>query len=100
MNGTQIFIYLTNAITGKGLSLWRSHLTSRADKNERFLISSSTAHENQHCPTMLIASDGEVISEIVSSDLPIIREIIDTDKISNWYLNQARNDVLKIISVK
>lgn len=49
---------------------------------------------------MLIAPDGEVISEIVSSDLRIIRETIDTDKISNWYLNQARNDVLKIISVK
>ncbi|ABK61183.1 MULTISPECIES: hypothetical protein [Clostridium] len=49
---------------------------------------------------MLVAPDGEVISEIVSSDLRIIREIIDTDKISNWYLNQARNDVVKIISVE
>ncbi|MCD3235145.1 hypothetical protein IRP63_06920 [Clostridium botulinum] len=49
---------------------------------------------------MLIAPDGEVISEIVSSDLRIIRESIDTDKISNLYLNQSRNDVIKIISVK
>lgn len=100
MNGAQIFIYLTNAITGKGLSVWRSHLISRAAENQRFLISSNNAHENQHCPTMLIAPDGEVISEIVSSDLRIIRESIDMDKISNWYLNQARNDIIKIISVK
>ncbi|ABK60822.1 hypothetical protein NT01CX_2001 [Clostridium novyi NT] len=33
MNGAQMFIYLTNAITGKGLSVWRSHLISRAAEN-------------------------------------------------------------------
>lgn len=100
MNGAQMFIYLTNAITGKGLSVWRSHLISRAAENQRFLLGSNNANENQHCPTMLIAPDGEVISEITSSNLRIIKETIDTDNISNWYLNQARNDVLKIVSAK
>jgi predicted amidohydrolase len=97
MNGAQMFIYLTNAISGKGLSVWRSHLISRAAENQRFLLGSNNAHENQHCPTMLIGSDGEVISEIISKDLCIIKENIDTDNISNWYLNQSRNDILKIV---
>lgn len=96
MNGAQIFIYLTNAITGKGLNVWKSHLISRAAENQRFLIGSNNAHEKQHCPTILISPKGDVISEIISNELNLISYTIDTDEISNWYLNQARDDVVKI----
>lgn len=99
MNGAEMYVYITNAVSGIGLLVWRSHLISRAAENQRFLISSNNADEKQHCPTMLISPKGEVISEIVSSDLDVIKATVDTAEISNWYLSQARQDVVKVVSV-
>lgn len=39
-------------------------------------------------------------TDYVSSKFDVIRETIDIDEISNWYLNQCREDVVKLISVK
>lgn len=100
MNGAEVYVYITNAVSGVGLSVWRSHLVSRAAENQRFLISSNNANVKQHCPSMLISPKGEVISEIVSSELHIIKETINTDEISNWYLNQCREDVVKLVYLK
>lgn len=100
LNGADIFVYLTNAIEGKGLSIWRSHLISRVAENQRFLISSNNAHKDQHCPTMIISPMGEVIEEIVSKELVIIKKVIDTSEISNWYLSQSREDLIKLMKVK
>lgn len=100
MNGAEVYVYITNAISGVGLSVWRSHLVSRAAENQRFLISCNNANENQHCPTMLISPKGEIISEIVSSEFHIIKETINTDEISNWYLDQCREDVVKLVYLK
>lgn len=93
LNDADIFVYLTNAVEGKGLSVWRSHLVSRAAENQRFLISSNNAHLTQHCPTMLIAPDGEIIEEVLSDKVYYFRRKIDLNKVSNWYLNQIRNDI-------
>lgn len=98
LNNAQVFIYLTNAISGDQLSVWRSHLISRAAENQRFVISSNNANENQQCPTMLISPKGQVIEEVVSSYLKIIKKAIDIDDISNWYLSQCRNDIVKVVS--
>lgn len=96
LNDAQIFIYLTNAVIGKGLSVWRSHLISRAAENQRYVLASNNAHEKQHCPTMLIAPSGEIISEIISSEISFIRETINIDETSNWYINQSRNDIVNL----
>ncbi|HAG43051.1 MAG TPA: carbon-nitrogen hydrolase family protein, partial [Clostridium sp.] len=69
-----------------------------AAENQRFVISSNNASKNQQCPTMLISPKGQVIEEVVSSDLEIIKKTIDIDDISNWYLNQCRSDIVKIVS--
>lgn len=98
LNNAQVFIYLTNAISGNQLSVWRSHLISRAAENQRFVISSNNANENQQCPTMLISPKGQVVEEVISSELEIIKKTIDIDDISNWYLNQCRNDIVKVVS--
>ena len=98
MNNADIFIYLTNAVQGKGLSVWRSHLVSRAAENQRFLISSNNAHITQHCPTMLIAPDGEIIEEILSDKLCCVRRQIEINQVSNWYISQHRNDIVKLIN--
>lgn len=86
------------AISGNNFSVWRSHLISRAAENQRFVISSNNANENQQCPTMLISPKGQVIAEVISSELDVIKRTIDTDDISDWYLDQCRSDVVKIIS--
>jgi predicted amidohydrolase len=100
INGADIFVYLTNAVIGKGLSIWRSHLISRAAENQRFLISSNNAHINQHCPTMLIAPNGEVIEEVVSDKLVTFKRTINLDEVSNWYINHMRNDVIRLVDGK
>ncbi|ERI92372.1 hydrolase, carbon-nitrogen family [Clostridiales bacterium oral taxon 876 str. F0540] len=100
LNGAEVFVYLTNAVNGSNISVWRSHLVSRAAENLRFLISSNNANKNQHCPTMLIAPSGEIIEELVSDKTNIIKRKINLDKISDWYINQCRNDVVKLVEGK
>ncbi len=100
LNNTDIFVYLTNAVQGKGISVWRSHLVSRAAENQRFLISSNNAHINQHCPTMLIDPNGEIIEEVLSDKLCYFRKEIEINQVSNWYINQCRNDIVKLINGK
>ena len=96
-SGAEIFFYLTNA-TGNdsAISVWRSHLVSRAAENQRFVISANNAQAKQMCPTMIIAPSGDALSEIISPEIKILREKIDLSKISNWYLDQARTDVVQI----
>ncbi|MGY0371976.1 carbon-nitrogen hydrolase family protein [Clostridium sp. JNZ J1-5] len=100
LNGAQVFIYLTNAVNGSDVSVWRSHLVSRAAENIRFVISSNNANKNQHCPTMLISPSGEIIEEIISEKTNIFKRKIDLDNISDWYINQCRNDVIKLMDGK
>jgi predicted amidohydrolase len=99
LNNADIFIYLTNAVEGKGLSVWRSHLVSRAAENQRFLISSNNAQINQLCPTMLVSPDGEIIEEVLSDKIYCFRREIDLNQVSNWYINQSRNDIVKLVKV-
>ena len=99
-SGAEVLVYLTNAIDGdsREASVWRSHLVSRAVENQRFVISANNAHEQQKCPTMIVAPDGTIVAETMSADVVMLREQIDVSQISNWYLSQARTDVVKVIS--
>lgn len=96
LNNADMFVYLTNAINGSSVEVWRSHLISRAAENQRFLAGANNAHADQLCPTMLIAPDGQVIEEIVSGDMKFIKHKIDLAKNSNWYIDQCRNDVIRL----
>ena len=100
LNDAEVFVYLTNAVQGKGLSVWKSHLISRAAENQRFLISCNNADINQHCPTMIIDPSGEIIQEVVSNKRCFIKCEIETTKVSNWYISQCRNDIVKLVSDK
>lgn len=97
LNGAEVFVYLTNAVNGNDISVWRSHLISRAAENIRFLISSNNASEKQHCPTMVISPSGQVIGEIVSDKVKTFKCNLNLDKVSDWYINQCRNDVVKLV---
>ncbi|HZR43444.1 MAG TPA: carbon-nitrogen hydrolase family protein [Ktedonobacteraceae bacterium] len=93
--GAEIFVYLTNAVSPQQhLSVWRSHLISRAAENQRFVISANTAHPQQHCPTMIISPVGEVLQEIISDKTELIRSTLHLPDVTNWYLSQCRDDIV------
>jgi predicted amidohydrolase len=93
--GAQIFLHLNNAIDDATLQpVWKSHLVSRAAETQRFVLSANNAASKQICPTMAVAPNGQVIGEIVSPDIKVLRVECDLSKVSNGYLNQSRSDVV------
>lgn len=98
MQGADLLVYLTNATNPQAdLSVWRSHLISRAAENQRFLISANAAHPHQHCPTCIITPNGQVLHEILSPHKAMLHHTIDLTQNSNWYLSQRRSDIVDIM---
>lgn len=93
--GAEIFVHLNNAIGDETQALvWRSHLTSRAAENQRFIVSANNAHPEQKCPSMIITPGGQVIWEVLSVKPDMMRCTLDLKEVSNWYLNQSRDDIV------
>jgi len=93
--GASILFYLTYT-TGNQFSVWRSHLISRAAENQRYVIASNVAKDQQQCPTMIVSPIGEVLSEIIGISGKTIHKTINLKDCSDWYISQNRNDVVKI----
>ncbi len=101
MQGAELFLYLTNAANPKERTyIWRSHLISRATENQRFLVGANVAHARQHCPTLIIAPNGEVLDEVEPGSTALLRRTLDLSKNANWYLDQCRTDVLAVRSTR
>ena len=97
--GAQIILHLNNAVDDDTFqSVWKSHLISRAAETQRFVLSANNAAPKQVSPTIAVAPDGQVMGEIVSAELDILRVELDLSKVSNWYLDQSRTDVVAIKS--
>ena len=95
--GAQVILHLNNAVgEDQFQSVWKSHLVSRAAETQRFVLSANNAAPKQESPTIAIAPDGQVIDEVVSAELDMLRVELDISKVSNWYLDQSRNDVVAI----
>ncbi|MEU7642438.1 carbon-nitrogen hydrolase family protein [Streptomyces sp. NPDC039016] len=96
-SGAQAFIYLTHAAnTAEPAGVWRSHLISRAAENQRFVLAANVADPHQHCPSMIISPRGEVIAEVTSGNTAVIRTTVDLDQSANWYLDQRRQNLLRL----
>ncbi|MFG2530095.1 carbon-nitrogen hydrolase family protein [Streptomyces sp. NPDC048516] len=96
-SGAQAFIYLTHAAnTAEPAGVWRSHLISRAAENQRFVVAANVADPHQHCPSMIISPRGEVLAEVTSGSTAVIRTTIDLDQSADWYLDQRRQDLLRL----
>jgi predicted amidohydrolase len=96
-NGAQIILHLNNAVGDSSFQpVWKSHLVSRAAETQRFVLSVNNAAEQQVSPTIAIAPDGKVISEIVSATTGILRLELDLSRVSDIYLKQCRSDVIAI----
>jgi predicted amidohydrolase len=94
--GAQAFIYLTNAVNlAVPAGVWSSHLISHAAVNQRFVIACNVADPGQHCPSMIVSPRGEVLGDLPASEAAVLRTVIDTEDVSDWYLSQRRTDVLR-----
>jgi predicted amidohydrolase len=97
--GAKLFVYLTHAANrSESLSVWRSHLVSRAAETQRFVVSANVAHPDRHCPTMIVSPSGEVIAEAFGPESVTIRASINVGAVSNRYIDQQRSDVVRISS--
>jgi predicted amidohydrolase len=93
--GAQLFIHLNNAIGADHYqAVWKSYLVSRAAETQRFVASANNADRQQTSPSIIIAPDGQVISEIVSAEAGILRASLDLAQVSNQYIDQSRTDVV------
>jgi predicted amidohydrolase len=95
--GAQIILHLNNAVGHAwNLPVWRSHLISRAAETQRFVLSANNAAPEQNSPTIAVAPDGQVLGEILSDRLEVMRVDLDLSLVSNWYLDQCRTDLVTI----
>jgi predicted amidohydrolase len=95
--GAQIFIYLTHAANPDvPAGVWRSHLISNAAANQRFVVAANVADPRQHCPSGIISPRGEVLGELVAGETAVLRTVIDTADVADWYLGQRRTDLLHL----
>jgi predicted amidohydrolase len=95
--GAAVLVYLTNTVgDASEVTVWRSHLISRAAENQRFVVCANTAHAAQKCPSMIISPRGRVLWEVLSADTAVGEADLDLSQVSNWYLDQARRDVVAV----
>jgi omega-amidase len=95
--GAQMFVYLTNAANPREAEgVWRSHLISRAAENQRFVVAANIAHPDQHCPSMVVSPRGEVLGELPTGQRGLLRHTLDLSSTGRWYLDQRRQDVLRL----
>jgi predicted amidohydrolase len=93
--GAQVFAYLTYAANrSESLSVWRSHIVSRAAETQRFVVTANVAHPDGNCPTMVVSPTGEIVAEIRDTETSILRANIEMDDVSNWYIDQQRSDLI------
>jgi predicted amidohydrolase len=96
-SGAQVIFHLNNAVDDDSFqTVWKSHLISRAAETQRFVLSANNAAPEQVSPTLAVAPDGQVLGEMVSAELGILRVELDLSKVSNWYLDQSRTDVVAL----
>jgi predicted amidohydrolase len=95
--GAQVILHLNNTVGHAwNLPVWRSHLVSRAAEIQRFVLSANNAAPEQNSPTIAVAPSGQVLGEIMSDRLEVMRVDLDLSLVSNWYLDQCRTDLVTI----
>jgi predicted amidohydrolase/predicted RNA methylase len=93
--GAQVILHLNNAVDDTRFQqVWRSHLISHAASNQRYVVSVNNAASEQNSPTIAISPEGWVLDEIVSEKAAFRRVEMDLSRVSDWYLNQSRGDVV------
>lgn len=98
IQGAQVFAYVNNAVGGRsGDALWRAHLVSRAAETQRYIVGANNAAADQICPTAIIAPTGDVLTDLLPGAEAAAQATLDLERISDWVLNQAREDVVSVV---
>ena len=92
--GARLFLHLNH---GQGDSTvfqtWRAMLIARAAENQRFLVSANAVSASQHCPSMVIAPDGDVMLELPVGKTDVQRVDLNLDRNADWYVGQRRREL-------
>jgi predicted amidohydrolase len=95
--GAQLMIYLTHAVNpAVPAGVWRNHLISHAATSQRFVAAANVVGAHQHCPSAIVSPRGEVLGELPGEEPGLLRAIIDTEDVADWYLGQRREDLLQL----
>jgi omega-amidase len=95
--GASVLAYLTYAANPRvPAGVWRSHLISRAAETQRFVLAANVASPDQHCPSMVISPNGDVLAETTAAGPAVLHADIDLTQTSDWLLSQQRADVVAI----
>lgn len=95
--GARVLAYLTYAANPKvAAGVWRSHLISRAAETQRFVLAANVASPDQHCPSMVISPQGEVLAESARTRPEVLHADLDLTQTSDWLLSQRRSDVVAV----
>ncbi len=92
--GAQVIAYTNNAVGSTiGDALWRSHVVSRAGETQRFVLGANNADPRQTCPSLIVSPGGDLLCEMRGDVLGCASAEIDLASVSDWTLNQARDDL-------
>lgn len=95
--GAQVILHLNNAIgNARNRAVWRSMLVSRAAETGRYVVSANNGAEGRQGPTIALAPDGQLLGEIGHRGLGTLRVSLDLNRVSNWYLDQCRKEVVDL----
>jgi predicted amidohydrolase len=95
--GAQVLAYLTYAANPQiPRGVWRSHLISRAAETQRFVLAANVAHDDQHCPSLVVSPRGEVLAEAAGTAPEVLHAELDLAEVSDWVLSQQRSDVVAV----
>jgi omega-amidase len=92
--GARLFLHLNNGQwDSRVFETWRAMLIARAAENQRSLVSANAVSASQHCPTMVIAPDGNVLVELPAGTTQVRRVNIDLGEATDRYLGERRLDL-------
>jgi predicted amidohydrolase len=93
--GARLILHLNHGVAENAsvFDTWRAMLVARAAENQRFVVSANAASLRQHCPSVVIGPDGDVLSEPPAGKLEVRRVDLDLDRTADVYLGQRRRDL-------
>jgi predicted amidohydrolase len=88
-SGTEIFLHLNNGVAPRSVfEVWRSMLVARAHETQRFVVSVNASRDDQHCPSVVVAPSGVVLTELPAGVTEFVRMELDLAQVSDEYLGQ------------
>lgn len=95
--GAKVVFHLNNAVQPRDV-IWKHVLITRALENQMFIVSVNNAASPQSLPSFVISPSGEIIVESPVQQVWSIKIDIDLDQTNDYYLNQIRSDLARIVS--